>query len=84
MSTENLHSTPLANRRHIALYGSTNAGKSTLFNALLGQDMSIVSDRHGTTTDPVIKTMELIGYGPIALIDTAGLNDTSEIGRAHV
>lgn len=84
MSTENLHSTPLANRRHIALYGSTNAGKSTLFNALLGQDMSIVSDRHGTTTDPVIKTMELIGYGPIALIDTAGLNDTSELGQARI
>ncbi|NLW11939.1 MAG: GTP-binding protein, partial [Clostridiaceae bacterium] len=75
---------PMASRRHIAIFGATNAGKSTLFNLLLGQEMSIVSSQHGTTTDPVIKSMELLGYGPIALIDTAGLNDRSELGSKRV
>ncbi|NLW11465.1 MAG: [FeFe] hydrogenase H-cluster maturation GTPase HydF [Clostridiaceae bacterium] len=79
-----LMTTPMASRRHIAIFGATNAGKSTLFNLLLGQEMSIVSSQHGTTTDPVIKSMELLGYGPIALIDTAGLNDRSELGSKRV
>ena len=75
-----MQSTPLSMRKHIAIFGNTNAGKSTLFNALLGQEMAIVSDVRGTTTDPVTKAMELIPYGPVALIDTAGLNDDTELG----
>lgn len=84
ISTESLNSTPLSSRRQIAIFGSTNAGKSSLFNLLLNQEMSIVSEHHGTTTDPVVKAMELIGYGPIALIDTAGMNDTSDLGEARI
>lgn len=79
-----LMTAPMASRRHIAIFGATNAGKSTLFNLLLGQEMSIVSSQHGTTTDPVIKSMELLDYGPIALIDTAGLNDKTELGGQRV
>lgn len=67
-------------RKHVAIFGKTNAGKSTLFNALLGQSVSIVSDISGTTTDPVTKAAELIPYGPIALIDTAGLGDLTALG----
>ncbi len=73
--------TPLAFRTHISVFGNTNAGKSSLFNALIGQDMAIVSEKKGTTTDPVTKAMELIPYGPVALTDTAGLGDVSEIGE---
>lgn len=76
-----MEKTPLAFRTHVSIFGNTNAGKSSLFNALLGQDMAIVSDKRGTTTDPVTKAMELISYGPIALTDTAGLGDTSDIGK---
>ena len=72
--------TPLAFRTHVSIFGNTNAGKSSLFNTILGQDMAIVSDTEGTTTDPVTKAMELLPYGPIALTDTAGLGDTTEIG----
>lgn len=72
---------PLAFRTHVSIFGNTNAGKSSLFNKLIGQDMMIVSQKHGTTTDPVTKAMELIPYGPIALTDTAGLGDTTEIGE---
>ena len=75
-----MEKTPLAMRTHISIFGNTNAGKSTLFNMLIGQDMAIVSDKAGTTTDPVTKAMELIPYGPIALTDTAGLGDSSDIG----
>lgn len=82
--TTSLSAAPFGSRRHIAIFGATNAGKSTLFNVLLGQEMSIVSSQHGTTTDPVIKAMELLDYGPIALIDTAGLNDMTELGRQRV
>lgn len=79
-----MEKTPLSMRKHIAIFGSTNAGKSTLFNKLLGQDAAIVSEISGTTTDPVTKAMELIPYGPVALIDTAGLGDTTELGgRRH-
>lgn len=75
-----MEGTPLAFRTHVSIFGATNAGKSSLFNALTGQDLVIVSDKRGTTTDPVTKAMELIPYGPIALTDTAGLCDTSDIG----
>lgn len=72
--------TPIAFRTHVSIFGNTNAGKSTLFNLLLGQDMAIVSDVKGTTTDPITKAMELLPYGPIALTDTAGLGDATAIG----
>jgi [FeFe] hydrogenase H-cluster maturation GTPase HydF len=75
---------PLAMRKHVALFGETNAGKSSLFNAILGQDLAIVSEKKGTTTDPVTKAMELIPFGPIALIDTAGLGDFSYLGESRM
>lgn len=76
--------TPLAFRTYVTIFGSTNAGKSALFNSLIGQDMMIVSDVAGTTTDPVTKAMELSPYGPIALTDTAGLGDITQIGAARM
>lgn len=76
-----MEKTPIAFRTHVSIFGNTNAGKSSLFNKIIGQDMTIVSDKEGTTTDPVTKAMELIPYGPIALTDTAGLGDTTEIGN---
>lgn len=79
-----MEKTPVSLRKHIAIFGQTNAGKSTLFNAILGQDMSIVSKVSGTTTDPVIKAMELIPYGPVTLIDTAGLGDATELGEQRI
>lgn len=79
-----MHNTPLSSRKHVVIYGNTNAGKSALFNAVLGQSAAIVSDEKGTTTDPVIKAMELIPFGPIALVDTAGLDDISNIGNLRV
>lgn len=79
-----MEQTPIASRRHVAVFGETNAGKSALFNRILGQDAVIVSEQQGTTTDPVIKAMELIPFGPIALIDTAGLNDLSEVGSLRI
>ncbi|MBQ9757691.1 MAG: [Clostridia bacterium] len=78
-----MEKTPLSLRKYVAVFGPTNAGKSTLFNAILGQDVSIVSDVEGTTTDPVTKAMELIPYGPIALVDTAGLGDKGVLGKAR-
>ena len=68
------------NKRTIVLFGGVNAGKSTLFNALIGQDSAIVSNIAGTTTDINIKAAELIGYGPVTFIDTAGLGDKTELG----
>lgn len=79
-----MQKTPLANRVHIGIYGNRNAGKSTLFNAILGQDMAVVSSYAGTTTDPIVKAMELIPFGPIALIDTAGLDDQGILGSLRV
>lgn len=71
---------PLSLRTHITIFGNTNSGKSSLFNKLIGEDMMIVSDIAGTTTDPVTKAMELIGYGAVALTDTAGWGDITEMG----
>lgn len=76
-----LNSTPSGNRIHIALFGRTNAGKSSIINALTNQNIALVSDVKGTTTDPVYKAMELLPLGPIMLIDTAGLDDISELGE---
>lgn len=79
-----LNSTPSANRTHIAIYGNRNAGKSSLLNAIIGQDIAIVSDVRGTTTDPVSKAMELLPFGPVVFIDTAGLDDDSVLGALRV
>ena len=79
-----MEKTPNAMRRHVVLLGDANAGKSTLFNALTGQDRAIVSPRAGTTTDPVSAAMELIPYGPVVLVDTAGLHDKSELGSKRM
>ena len=79
-----MNSTPNANRKHIAIYGKTNAGKSSLINCILGQEVSLVSETRGTTTDPVSKAMELIPVGPVLFIDTAGLDDKSELGEIRV
>lgn len=73
--------TPSAERTRIALFGRVNAGKSSLINALTNQTVSIVSEQRGTTTDPVKKTMELLPLGPVLLVDTAGLDDDSALGR---
>ncbi|MBO3443861.1 [FeFe] hydrogenase H-cluster maturation GTPase HydF [Clostridium sp. CCUG 7971] len=79
-----MNNTPNANRKHIGIYGNTNSGKSSLMNKILGQDISLVSSIEGTTTDPVQKAMELIPFGPILLIDTAGLKDKSELGNIRI
>lgn len=79
-----MNETPQANRKHIAIFGKTNSGKSSLLNAIIGQEISLVSPVKGTTTDPVRKAMELIPFGPVLFIDTAGLGDTSELGGLRV
>ncbi|MBB6622897.1 [FeFe] hydrogenase H-cluster maturation GTPase HydF [Clostridium gasigenes] len=79
-----MNSTPNSNRKHIAIYGKTNAGKSSLINCLLNQEVSLVSKTRGTTTDPVSKAMELIPVGPVLFIDTAGLDDKSKLGEIRV
>ena len=79
-----MNTTPNANRKHIGIYGNTNSGKSSLMNKILGQEVSLVSSVEGTTTDPVQKAMELIPFGPILLIDTAGLEDKSELGSVRI
>ena len=70
-----------SNRPHIAVVGRRNVGKSSLVNAMLGQNLSIVSDIAGTTTDPVKKALELLPYGPVVLVDTAGIDDEGELGQ---
>ena len=71
---------PMSERLHIALFGRRNVGKSSLINALTGQQVALVSDVAGTTTDPVIKSMEILPLGPCVLIDTAGFDDSGEVG----
>lgn len=79
-----LNSTPRANRLHIAIFGKRNAGKSSLINALTGQQIALVSEHAGTTTDPVFKAMELHPVGPVVFIDTAGFDDEGELGKLRV
>ena len=80
----NLTNTPSANRLHIALFGRRNSGKSSLINALTGQDTALVSDIPGTTTDPVSKAMELHGIGPCVIIDTPGFDDKGILGEMRI
>ena len=79
-----LQNTPAAERVHIAFFGVRNVGKSSVVNAVTGQDLSIVSDVKGTTTDPVKKTMELLPIGPVVIIDTPGIDDTGMLGEERV
>ena len=79
-----LQNTPTANRLHIALFGRRNSGKSSLINALTGQDTALVSDIPGTTTDPVSKAMELHGIGPCVIIDTPGFDDEGTLGEMRI
>lgn len=79
-----LTDTPRSNRLHIAFYGRRNAGKSSLINLVTGQQTALVSEHAGTTTDPVIKSMELLPLGPIAVIDTAGLDDEGDLGALRI
>ena len=76
-----LNTTPSSERVHIGFFGRTNAGKSSLVNAITGQEISLVSEVKGTTTDPVKKSMELLPLGPVVLIDTPGLDDHSQLGE---
>ncbi|MBV4419599.1 [FeFe] hydrogenase H-cluster maturation GTPase HydF [Clostridium tyrobutyricum] len=79
-----MQDTPKANRLHIALFGRRNAGKSSLINSITGQDIALVSEFLGTTTDPVYKAMELPPIGPVVIIDTAGLDDTGTLGELRI
>ncbi len=79
-----LNKTPNANRLHIAIFGKRNMGKSTLINAITNQNLAIVSDFAGTTTDPVYKAMEILPIGPVVLIDTAGFDDEGDLGELRI
>jgi [FeFe] hydrogenase H-cluster maturation GTPase HydF len=79
-----IESTPKSLRLHIGLFGRRNVGKSSLLNAVVGQDVSIVSDIAGTTTDPVEKPMELLPLGPVVFIDTAGIDDEGALGQLRI
>ena len=79
-----LNSVTSADRLHIAFFGMRNVGKSSLVNAVTGQDLAVVSDVKGTTTDPVKKSMELLPLGPVVIIDTPGLDDEGELGEKRV
>jgi len=79
-----LNSTPNSDRIHIGIFGRRNAGKSSIINAITGQELAIVSDIEGTTTDPVSKAMELLPLGPVVIIDTPGLDDSGVLGEMRI
>lgn len=79
-----LNQTPAADRIHISFFGKRNAGKSSVVNAVTGQDLAVVSDVKGTTTDPVHKAMELLPMGPVMIIDTPGIDDEGELGELRI
>ena len=79
-----LNETTRGERIHIGIFGKRNAGKSSVINAITGQKLSIVSDVCGTTTDPVLKAMELLPLGPVVVIDTPGIDDEGELGKLRV
>lgn len=82
--TMSMNHTPSGERIHIGIFGRRNAGKSSIINALTGQNLAIVSDVQGTTTDPVLKAMELLPLGPVVMIDTPGLDDEGELGALRI
>lgn len=79
-----LNQTPMSERTHIGFFGKRNAGKSSVMNAVTGQELAVVSDVKGTTTDPVYKSMELLPLGPVVMMDTPGIDDEGELGRMRV
>lgn len=79
-----LNNTPSGNRIHIGFFGKRNAGKSSLVNAVTGQELAVVSETKGTTTDPVYKAMELLPLGPVMMIDTPGMDDEGELGEQRI
>ena len=79
-----LNDTPSSERIHIGFFGRRNAGKSSVVNAVTGQELSVVSDVKGTTTDPVTKAMELLPLGPVVIIDTPGFDDEGMLGELRV
>ena len=79
-----LNKTATANRLHIAIFGKRNMGKSTLINSITNQNLAIVSDFAGTTTDPIYKAMEILPIGPVVLIDTAGFDDVGDLGKLRI
>ena len=79
-----MNQTPSSERVHIGFFGRRNAGKSSVLNAVTGQDLAVVSDVKGTTTDPVQKSMELLPLGPVVVIDTPGIDDEGELGALRV
>lgn len=79
-----MNNTPAAGRVHIGFFGRRNAGKTSVLNAVTGQDLAVVSEAPGTTTDPVCKPMELLPLGPVVMIDTPGIDDEGELGRLRV
>ena len=79
-----LQDTPSGERIHIAFFGKRNAGKSSLVNAVTGQELSVVSEVRGTTTDPVQKSMELLPLGPVVIIDTPGFDDEGHLGELRM
>ena len=79
-----LNDTPSANRLHIGFFGCRNAGKSSLVNAVTGQELAVVSEHKGTTTDPVTKAMELLPLGPVLIIDTPGIDDEGSLGEKRI
>ncbi|OPX92927.1 MAG: tRNA modification GTPase MnmE [Syntrophorhabdus sp. PtaU1.Bin002] len=84
MTDTTLNRTPRGSRLHIAIFGRRNTGKSSLINALTNQNIAIVSDVPGTTTDPVYKSMEILPIGPVVLIDTAGIDDVGQLGSLRI
>ena len=79
-----LNATPSSERVHIGIFGKRNAGKSSLINAITGQNLAIVSEAKGTTTDPVYKAMELLPLGPVMIIDTPGIDDEGVLGSLRI
>ncbi|MBQ1538595.1 MAG: 50S ribosome-binding GTPase, partial [Ruminococcus sp.] len=79
-----MNDTPSGERLHIGFFGCRNAGKSSIVNAVTGQDIALVSDVAGTTTDPVQKAMELLPIGPVLIIDTPGIDDEGGLGEMRV
>ena len=79
-----MNNTPASDRIHIGFFGKRNAGKSSVLNAVTGQNLAVVSDVKGTTTDPVYKAMELLPLGPVMMIDTPGIDDEGELGALRM